>query len=248
VRVLATVFLLAISAPIRADAPITAAVEPAGDPRSVTVEVGGRAIVLPAPGEWVEITANREPIRRVVEAGMPKDNRHLATFTSTDEVARLEAGTDMTNWAVVQSLRAFEAIDVSVTQFGGLQSGMRADWKGIIEQAKGMIGSELEQASQRVGEQLNEKTDLAVDNIEPLELYLDEPGAIGLLMRMRAQVTVADQSSTKTVDMAIVMMPVNSRLISLYVYRNHETDADAEAAKSAAIAWKDAVRAANTGS
>lgn len=227
---------------------VAAPADPAtqADPASITVDIGASRMELPGPPGWVELTTRREIIRKLFESGMPEDNRHLATFVTPEAAAGLDGGVDLPQWASATTVRALEQRDMTTAEFLQLRIAIRSQWTQIVEQVRRQVAEEQKRASERVEENLGIDVDLSVGALESLGVFLDEPGAIGALMTMQSGGTVAGEASTAEMAVAIMMLHLRSRLVVLSVYRVGATPEDLEAAKVAAMAWRDAVRAANT--
>jgi hypothetical protein len=236
-----------LAGPCAAEEPPPAqAAEAHADPASVTVDIGGRAIVLPGPTGWVELTTNRQAVRTLFEASLPKENRHLATFVSPDQAAGVDGGNGMTHWATALTLRQLESHDMTAAEYAMFQDTMRSEWDRVLAIARERLGKELEGGSARVREQLDVDLEMKVGKLDSAGMFLDEPGALGTLLLADSEVSAGEESRSATIAMAMVMLYVEPRLLMLNVYRERNDDSDLEAAKAVALQWKDAVRAANT--
>lgn len=243
---MAAILALAFAVPAWGAAPAAAPVESASDPAAVTVDLGGRAIEVSGPADWVEITARRELVRKSVEASVPAGSRHLATFAPLDDVARVDRGEEMSQWASFLAVKPFDTLDMADADFRELQAVMRAQWETIFESARKRMGTELGKSSERITEEIDVAVDVSMDDFTTGGMFLDEPGAIGAIMILEGDMAVAGESTAMKIAMAMMFVHVRSRAVVASVYHDYRSDADLASLKSAAMAWKDAVRAANS--
>jgi len=215
------------------------------DPTSINVEIGSTAIVLPAPPGWVELTANRDAFRELIEAGIPADGRHLGTFGTVEVANDLDAARGMSEWATAFTIRAQEEKGVSASEFLAIRLATRHQWEEIIKGTQEYVDEEVRKSSERMQEKLGTDVELGIGELSTPGVFLDEPGAVGGLLTAASQTVVGDETTSFDMAMALIMLHVRSHVVVLSAYRDKASPSDFEAVKTVALRWMDAVRAAN---
>ena len=216
------------------------------DPTSVTVGIGGQSITLVAPSGHVEITVNREKVRRYFEVALPRENRHLATFASIEDVRRMEIGEEMRRFASVQTVRSAEQEVLGEKDFQGLREMLRVNWRSVLTGVADEIAPEMDRSSERVSREFDMEVDFTGDELLPIEVFQDDADAFGTMMLLRSQIKVENETLKVELVATNTMMRVKDRLVVLNYYQDHKSEADRVSAREAAMRWAEAIRSANT--
>lgn len=217
------------------------------DPSSVAVRIGKREIALPGPAGYVEITVNRERVRRLMEAGLPPENRHVATFAPPTEAATIDAGGSLRQWAMVQTVRSIEDMAIDAQQFQGLRNTARNGWLDAIKRVEKRLGRVFTEASERIASDLDVDVAIGVDKIAPIGIFLDRPDAIGMVMLMRSETKTPTETLQATTLGTMTFLRVKDRVVCLYLYNVRNGSDEVELIKRSSTAWADAVQASNKG-
>jgi len=214
------------------------------DTPAAQVEVGGVAIELPAPSGQVAITDER--LRKFIEAMVPAVNRHLASYAPAADIERVGTGASFSRWASVHSVREVENLTLREADFIVIRGQMLAAWNDQLAQVAQLVNDEFVKSSERVREAINVDMQFAASDIVPVEVVADEPDAFSTMMLLRSEVKSQGQTLASKLIATTTMMRVGDRLVVLYYYDQHRSDADIAAARDATRDWIAAVRAANT--
>lgn len=215
----------------------------ADDPASVTVEVGGVSIELPAPVGHVEITNER--MRKLIEALVPAENRHLTSFAPSADLDRVGGGVGLIRWGSVHAVREVENLSLLEADFGVVRAQVLTAWKDELEKVAQFVDEELVKSSERVREAVNIDMQFAATDYAPVEIVADEADAFSTMMLVRSEVKSQGQAIEAKLIVTTTIMRLNDRLVALYYYDQHRSDADIVAAREATRTWIAAVRAAN---
>jgi hypothetical protein len=216
-----------------------------GDPTSITVIVGGQHITLPAPATQVEITANREQVRRFFETITPEVGRSLAAFAPPEDVGLMEKGLHMTCWAAVFSIRELESQTIGELDFQELRSVMRSSWEAELTQAEAEADTELAKASDRISREFSVDMAFSTNDIVPVKVFQDDEDSFGTIMRTRSEIRTATESLQIELVTTTTLLRVKDRVLVLNYYLEYSDLSVIEAASIAASQWTAAIRAAN---
>jgi len=217
-----------------------------GDPTSVTVIVGGQHITLPAPGSQVEITANREKVRKYFETITPEEGRSLAAFAPPEDVALMEKGDHMTCWAAVFTIKELENQTIGELDFQELRSTLRATWEAELAQAEVDSDAQLAEASDRISREFNVDMAFSTNGIVPVKVIQDDADTFGTIMRVRSEIRTAAESLQIELATVTTVLRVKDRVLVLTYYEKYEDPAVIEAASIAMSQWTAAIRSANS--
>lgn len=216
----------------------------ADDTATVQVEVGGVAIELPAPSGQVAIKDER--LRKFIEAMVPAENRHLASYAPAADIERAGTGASFSRWASVHTVREVESLALREADFVIIRGQMLAAWNDQLAQVAQLVSDEFVKSSERVREAINVDMQFAASDIVPVEVVADEPDAFSTMLLLRSEVKSQGQTIATKLIATTTMMCVADRLVVLYYYDQHRSDADIAAARDATRAWIASVRSVNT--
>ena len=106
--------------------------------QNVTIEVGGKAVFVPTPVGFHEISQLSPETRKLMETMTPPNNRLLAVFVSEDDVGRimLMGSPEFLRYMLLQVNRELEHFDISGAQFSQLISQFKQDHNNLLEKVK----------------------------------------------------------------------------------------------------------------
>jgi hypothetical protein len=215
------------------------------DPTFIAADIGNREITLPGPPGYVEITIHRERVRRLMEAGLPPENRHVATFAPPSGAKSVDVGGSLHQWAIVQVVRSIEYKAIDAQQFQGLRTSARSGWVEALKRVEKRLGRLSDETSERIAEELDVEVTLGADKAAPIGLFLDRSNAIGMAMLMRSETKTSEETRQGVTLWTLTFLHVKDRVICLYLYHDQVRPNEVDLLKKASVAWADAVQAAN---
>lgn len=213
------------------------AVEPA------MVEVGGRALRIPAPEGFERADRVLPRYDEVCEAMLPPTNRRLVAFARPEFVAKLRSGEieNTDRHFALQSTKQVEAKEISDRAFLKAREELKRELQALRakldEETQKLIASGKATLAKQRGVEL----DLAVSDTAMLGFFEETDTALGFTLAMNVQTA---QGRERQVCAAVVA-PLHGRLVNFYAYSTYTGEADRQWAETAARAWKDAAVAAN---
>ncbi len=209
----------------------------------VTVEVGGRSLLIPAP-EGFERSDRVLPLYdEVNEAMLPPTNRRLASFAPPEVVAKLRAGEieEAARHFALQSTKQLESQEISERAFQDARSAMKKEMEGLRAKLDEETQKLIASGKAKIAEQQGVDLDLSVSDTAVLGFFEDNEMALGFTLAMNVNMP---KGRSRQVCAAVVA-PVNGRMVNFYAYSAYTSAADRQWAETAARAWKNAALAAN---
>lgn len=205
-----------------------------------TAYVGDTRVALPVPAGFVEPSIVAPGFRTMGEQMTARSNRLLALFIAEDD---LRAATErrapaMRRYFMVQTLRAAEGQRIGTADFGQAKKLLREQYQQMLTSLQPAIQGQLDQASQRVGEQTGlDKFALKLGELRALEVFDEQPQSISLLAMSLLSVSAGDKTVEVPVAMGTTTLVVKDKLVYFFAYARYESDADLEWLRQATREW-----------
>ena len=195
----------------------------AGFARATSIPLGAVQIELPAPGGAHEISEQLPGFRQMIESIVPVSNRLLALY-APDSVRN---ETNVARYMMVQSVKDFEGLDVSASDFASVAALSKAQMPSLDQAMKDAGNSAAQKVSEAVSQQTDANVDIKVGESKVLGAYADEKDWIGLSLMIAAQVTGDDEAAQPhSLICAANTIRVRSRILYVFVYSNYDSAAD----------------------
>jgi len=211
-----------------------------------SVEVGGRQILVPNPGDFVRSDGVNPDVDSAKAALLPPSNRSLISFATKEDVEKLRQGEAAQSKRSfnIQVVRSIESREIGEKTFAQLRDESRAE----IEKARATMDAQVQKlvasGNKRLAGQFGADAALSVSDTAVLGFFDEAPSSLGFTMAMKVGVKSDGGTPTKLIA-AAMMTPVNGRLLNLYAYAEYGSEADRQWAEKAVTAWRDAIRDAN---
>lgn len=216
-------------------------------PENVSVTVGGRAIVFPAPHGFVRCDGISAEWDAAETAMLPATNRRLVAFSTPEEVAaiRNQQPSGTTKSFNCQIVRNVERQEIGERTFEQVRNGARAEVEKMKSRLDDQIKRLVQEGNQRLSDQFGVDAALTISDSAILGFFEETPTSLGFTMAMN--VSSGNEAGTKPDRwvVAAIMVPVNGRLINLYANSPYGGEEDRIWAEQAVAAWRDAVVNAN---
>lgn len=213
----------------------------AGQPRTVTRQVGGKAIVLPIPPGFVE-AAGQEAIQ-LLSRMLPARNRLVAAFITVEADRALRAGqpASATRYFLVQVSRAAENTQLRQADFDQLRGSIKSSVPQILERSSSEgvaeVSRNLSESSMRAD----------VASVSMNGVYLDEPYALAFLAT--AKLAVHDDLEQKAVHSTMLagtsVTLLRTKPVMFLAYSEARGPEDTAWVKAQTRDWITRARAAN---
>jgi hypothetical protein len=217
------------------------------DAQPESVDVGGRAILVPNPGDFMRSDGVNAVLDKATAALIPPSNRSLISFAPKEDVEMLKKGeVPLPKRSFnIQVVRSIESREIGEKTFTELRDQSRAE----IEKMRATLDAEIKKliaaGNTRLSGQFGTDLALNISNTAVLGFFDEAPSSLGFTMAMKVGAkSDGDARPTKRL-VAAMMTPVNGRLLNLYAYSDYGSEADRQWAEKAVTAWRDAIREAN---
>lgn len=212
-----------------------------------SVEVGGRKVVVPAPGEFLRSDGISAIMDQATTALLPASNRSLITFSTAEDLERLKKGDAPLQKRSfnIQVVRSIESQEIGEKTFGQMRDQSRAE----IERMRATLDAEIKKAmasgNKKLSGQFGADIGLSISDTAVLGFFDEAPSSLGFTMAMNVRSKSEGAVPATKRLVAAIMTPVNGRLLNLYAYSDYAGEADRQWAEKAVSAWRDAIQAAN---
>jgi hypothetical protein len=215
--------------------------------QAATVDVGGRLIVVPNPGDFVRSDGVNVVLDKASAALIPASNRSLISFSTKDYVDKLKQGEvpEPQRSFNIQVVRTIESREIGEKTFAGLRDEARAE----IEKLRATLDAEVKKVmasgNRKLSGEFGPDIALTVSDTAVLGFFDQSPSSLGFTMAMKVGLKSGGNTPPAKRLVASIMTPVNGRLLNLYAYSDYGSEADRQWAEKAVSAWRDAIRDAN---
>lgn len=212
-----------------------------------SVEVGGRTIVVPSPGDFVRIDGINAAMDKATAALLPASNRSVIWFSTTGDLERLKKGepAEQSRSFNIQVVRSVESMEIGEKTFGQLRDQSRAE----IEKMRANLDAEIKKATtsgnKRLTGEFGDDLGLSISDTAVLGFFDEAPSSLGFTMAMNVRSKAGGSAAGTKRLVAAIMTPVNGRLLNLYAYSDYTGAADRQWAEKAVSEWRDAILGAN---
>jgi len=217
--------------------------------QSVTVDVGGQSVYVPAPAGFHEISRLSPETRKLAETFTPPDNRLLAVFVSESDLGRIMKGETpkAERYMFLQVYRRLENSGISGTQFSQLVGQVKQQQDTILEKAKDEVGPLVDKASGKFADDYGISLKLKIGDLVPLGFFMEKSDAAGFASFGKIQGDADGQQLDSLLVSGISYVRVKGKLLYAYVYGKYETPKDLDWVRTTSTNWVDQILAANIG-
>ncbi len=209
----------------------------------ITIDIGGQAIQIPLPDGFVRVDGVLPRWDTATEAFISPQNRRALVLGAPDDLKALQAGTapDFPRSFNVQVARSTERQEFGQRTFRDARAGIKTGIDQVRQQLQAVAASVAAQGNKRFSPE-NVDEALQLSDTAFVGYFRDTSTALGVTMAMKV---AGGGAEPERVVVAMVMTPVNGRLLNLYANARYASEADRVWAERAVSAWADAAVAAN---
>lgn len=211
---------------------------------SVTIDVGGASIQIPVPDGFVRVDGVLPRWDTATAAFISPQNRRALVLGAPDDLKALQAGEApaFPRSFNVQVARGTERQEFGERTFRDARAGIKTGIDQVRQQLQTVAASVAAQGNERFAPE-NVDEALRLSDTAFVGYFRDTSTALGVTMAMK--IAGGGTAEPERVVVALVMTPVNGRLLNLYANARYTNEADRAWAERAVSAWADAAVAAN---
>ena len=217
----------------------------AADSQALEIKVGDRAINLPLPDGFVELTPAMSPYYQTMRAYIAPNNLRYVTLITANDAEALLRGEDVevARYITVESEKSISDTSVSSTEFAELRSMVRNQIGEVYANAQKQLPELIGKGNQRLREEFD--ADLAVEfgGLVTLPIHLDTDNVMANSMFMTFGGTLdGEDIGSDVVSATTLFLYVKDKVLFLYVYGS---ESELEWTREAAERWATEILAAN---
>lgn len=215
--------------------------------QSVTIEVGGKTIHVPAPAGFHEISELSPYTRKLAEGMTPQNNRLLAVFVSESDLGRIMKGEspEFGRHMLLMVYRQLEHTDFSGAQFQQLVGQVKQEQEILLEKVKDKAGSLLDDALGKLSKDDGVSLKLKVGETVSLGVFIERNDTVGFASLTKCQVSAEGQQIDYLMASGISYIRVKGKILYAYVYGIYENQNDLEWVRTTSRKWVDQILTIN---
>ena len=209
--------------------------------QSVTVDVGGQGLYLPAPAGFHEISLLSPETRKLAETLTPPSNRLLAVFVSESDLGRIMKGEspELQRYMFMQAYRQLEKSDISGAQFSKLVAQVKQQQYTLLEKSKDQVDSVIDRASGKISKDYGISLKVNIGEPVPLGVFMEKSDAVGFAMLAKCHGAAEGQQVDLLMAGGTSLVRVNGKILYAYVYSRYETQKDLDWVRATSSSWAD---------
>ncbi len=214
--------------------------------RAVEIDVNGRAIEIPLPPGYSELTPEMSPVYEAMYSYVVPSNERYLIIMPTEITESILRGEDAVyeRYMVVESERQTARQSFSTQTFAEFRDILRSQLDEIFEEVRQELPDLADDASQSVSDAIGEDLELSIGEIVPFAVHLDTENAMAYSQYVNYGTAVAGEDMGNTVVAATTaFVHVRDKILFIYVYGAED---DLEWSRDFASNWLDQIFAANT--
>lgn len=207
--------------------------------QSVTIDVGGTQIYVPAPNSFHEVSQLSPETRKLAETMTPPDNRLLAVFVSEADLGRIMKGESpqLYRYMYLQVFRELEKSGLTAAEFQQLGNQVKQQQETLLEKVRSRVGSLVDSASAKLSKERNIPLKIQFGEQAPLGVFLNNSDAIGFASLARVRVSANGKQVDDVIASGVSFIRVKGKLLFAYVYGKYDDQQDVEWVRTTSINW-----------
>lgn len=204
---------------------------------TVAIRLGERALVLPVPWGYVEVSQLVPEIRRMAEQMTPPSHELHAVFISGVDLEAVIAGRSigLERYMLVQTDRTESA--VSAADFARHTARIRAQQTALLARARERVQARPVIASDMHSPESGGSVELRIGESLPLGIFIDQKRQFALASLTRYRVTADQRSLDYLVVGATNLVHIANRILLVYVYAVHNSHEDRDWVEKLSELW-----------
>lgn len=228
---------------------LTAAVHAQTDQQKnvVSLVLGGKVLLIPAPDGYGEVTAQYESIKTMLASTEPPQNELLAGYVPDSDVSLLKNGKApvFERYAKISVVRETKERDITRAEFSAVAAFIRGNDKKLLVMDSPESKEVLREFDKSISEQSSKEVKTTPGETTPLGTYNDKPDLFSTMFLGNIKREVDGDVKTYHVLATLNILHVKDRLLSVATYRGYHSEADVEALKTFTTTWVNSILAAN---
>jgi hypothetical protein len=214
---------------------------------NITIDIGSRAIYIPAPVGFYEISQLSPETRKFAETSTPQNNRLLAVFVSESDLGRIMKGElpEFGRYMFLQVRRQLENSDISGAKFLQMVGQFKQQQDTLLKNVKDKVGSMLDEASEKILTDYDVSLKLKVGEQVPLGIFIETNEASGFASLAKYQVSSDAQQLDYLMATGTSLIWVKGKILYAYVYGSYDTPKDLDWVRATSCSWIDQILMAN---
>lgn len=212
-----------------------------------SVEIGGRAVKIPAPVGFVRCDGVNAEWDKVMATMQAPTNRVIANYGTQVDHDALRAGEfpDYSENFNVQVMRTMEAKEFGTETFAGIKAETATEVKNASAKIQEQASKVISEGGKKLADEFGVDAALSVSDTAMLGIFHEDAQSFGFTMALKMKIeTPKGPEVTKSV-VACIMQPVNGRLLMFYSTKPYLSEDDRTKAETSVKEWAAATFAAN---
>lgn len=193
---------------------------------AIEIDVGDRAINIPIPDGYVELTPAMPPYYEALRAYTAETNFRYLTLIPANKAHALLRGksVDLERYMIVESERGLSEASVSTATYDEIRELHRTQLGDIAADVNEQLPGIVDKGNANASEALGVDIDHSVGNFNPLPIHLDSANAFAYSSFFNVEASIDGGNTGSSVIAATVsILHVKDKVLFLYVY-GAETD------------------------
>ncbi len=212
---------------------------------AVEIEAGGRAIEIPIPTGYAELTQDMSPYYEAMYAYVvPTNERYLALLPEqATEAHRRGKDAEYYRYMLVEAEIRTIRFDITQAEFDELRNSMGEQLKETYESIRQSLPGLFDDASNSISDVFDADLELSIGEVIPFEPHLNTQHAFAFSQLISMGVAVDGEDLGAEVGMVTAtIVKVRDKMIFVYVYGSED---DLEWTREFSADWVDQILAAN---
>lgn len=210
--------------------------------------IGSTTVNIATPAGYTDPSLRAPRIMQVMTKLTPPTNRLLKMYMQSSDVDTMMTGKqfDMEKYFLVQTALQAEWLEAQPSDFAKLKAELRAlsasDNVKLMDNAQPGIDQGVKDIGKMVGDP---EFAIKLNDSEALGIYRETPRSISMLNSSTVDGTVAGIVSSKRMAAGTTILLIKGKILYLYTFAPHRSEADLAWIRTTAESWETAVLRAN---
>lgn len=218
-----------------------------GENKVVSLQLGDKVVLIPAPTGYAEVTAEFEDVKARFAATEPPQNELLLVYLTTSDYTSLKSGKPpaLQEYAKIAVVRQTKEITISREDFAAVADFLRSNTGKILDPKSPELQKLFQEFGQYVSKEFSTDFKAAPTATSVLGTFNDKPNIYSSMITSTLKRELNGKTTFLPVLGTVNILHINNRMISVATYRGYKSEADVEELKTFTINWTNTILAAN---
>ena len=239
---IATAIVLVATAAIQAQTQTTISID------TISANLGGKVVMLPAPEGYEEVSQQWQSLKTAFTAMVPSNGDLLGAYLQVSDCELIRQGQPplMPTWLMINVLREGRTHVSDRAEFARIGALMRQNTEDLVNPEKKDMKAHLARIDEFLSKEYSKDVKFDLSKPKNLGQFDSRPNVYSNLMLMQPMVQMDGQKVDHPPVLATMsMVLIKERIIAVLTYKKFESKADAQALTTLTTKWINEILAAN---